>query len=642
MKNILNYSPGGSFGIGKLGEHLTITTLSLQKSELTIRLLKSFQSQIPLFRGKFLILDNGSDKKHIDNIKRYIDKSKQNIELIEAKTNLGTFGGKNYCIEFIKTEWTMFLDNDVYIDSNFLPDLHLEINRLGAHFISIPLKKPTKALEEKLKKNFSSISNQNLQDQLLNNAMQDSFILSRNCILNIETFKKTGKFDQNFFDGTGEIDFSIKIWKQGFKVVCSSTSCFITSNNYAEEQNDKINTNFILNKYNKKNYYLDFLSNEQLDFHNYLNKLEYLNDNKINIAIITDVIDWAFSNIAFNLTNIKQDKFNFMVIPYSDSQTFNDNCLRMILTLSNCQIIHFMWRGYAFNFKNNIEHYSKHLDSNYILKNYSSNKVISTCIYDHILLPNKSFSTRKSFKQIIKQNYYVSSKKLFEIYSQIKGIASPLAICQDGVDLRLFYPKNSAKFSNKYLNNQIITLGWAGNSRFGNNDHKGLHNIINPAINRLKSAGYLFKFEIADRNIIWRTQNDMPEFYNNIDILICASINEGTPNTVLEAMACGCAIVTTDVGIVREALGPHQQGFIAQRTVDDFFYKLKLLLDNKFLLSTLRLENLDYIKYWDWSIKGLELIEYFNKVADINNIHSSKIIEKPMCHQKKLQESMIF
>ena len=45
------------------------------------------------------------------------------------------------------------------------------------------------------------------------------------------------------------------------------------------------------------------------------------------------------------------------------------------------------------------------------------------------------------------------------------------------------------------------------------------------------------------------TFGDMPEWYSHIDVLICASESEGTPNPVLEALACGVPVISTHVGI---------------------------------------------------------------------------------------------
>ena len=50
-------------------------------------------------------------------------------------------------------------------------------------------------------------------------------------------------------------------------------------------------------------------------------------------------------------------------------------------------------------------------------------------------------------------------------------------------------------------------------------------------------------------------RSDMPDVYNALDVLCSASLWEGFPNTVAEAMACGVPCVVTDVGASREVVG---------------------------------------------------------------------------------------
>lgn len=50
-------------------------------------------------------------------------------------------------------------------------------------------------------------------------------------------------------------------------------------------------------------------------------------------------------------------------------------------------------------------------------------------------------------------------------------------------------------------------------------------------------------------------QKDLINVYSNLDIVVLTSINEGTPVSLIEAMASGRAVVATDVGGVRDLLG---------------------------------------------------------------------------------------
>lgn len=50
-----------------------------------------------------------------------------------------------------------------------------------------------------------------------------------------------------------------------------------------------------------------------------------------------------------------------------------------------------------------------------------------------------------------------------------------------------------------------------------------------------------------------------------VDVLLMTSLTEGSPQVIKEAMACGCPIVSVDVGDVRERMGDLDGCFIAER-----------------------------------------------------------------------------
>lgn len=136
-------------------------------------------------------------------------------------------------------------------------------------------------------------------------------------------------------------------------------------------------------------------------------------------------------------------------------------------------------------------------------------------------------------------------------------------LCPSGVDMERFtlraYP-------------ETFTAGWAGNSRAdGGTDLKGLP-IIEEAC---RLAGMPLK--VADRHDAPVPFEQMPDWYGGISVLLCASLAEGTPNPVLEALACGRPVISTDVGIVREALASGAVGEVVERTPEAFARSLTRL-----------------------------------------------------------------
>jgi len=73
--------------------------------------------------------------------------------------------------------------------------------------------------------------------------------------------------------------------------------------------------------------------------------------------------------------------------------------------------------------------------------------------------------------------------------------------------------------------------------------------------------------------------NDPSQVYSHADVLTVPSISEGFPYVVVEAMLCGAAIVATDVGGVREALG-NSGVFVRSRSPHELAQAITMLLES--------------------------------------------------------------
>lgn len=58
------------------------------------------------------------------------------------------------------------------------------------------------------------------------------------------------------------------------------------------------------------------------------------------------------------------------------------------------------------------------------------------------------------------------------------------------------------------------------------------------------------------------TPDELPSYYNALDVLLLPSLNEGLPNALLEGMACACAIVATPVGGIPDLLRDGENGVL--------------------------------------------------------------------------------
>lgn len=333
---------------------------------------------------------------------------------------------------------------------------------------------------------------------------------------------------------------------------------------------------------------------------------------KPKIAIIIDKTGWAFSNAA---EQIKKNLLNYYDIDIISTDMFGDNIIELFLLGEKYNLMFFMWRGvisWLYSDYSREQIAKLGLKQEEFLNQYVKNKNIVTGVYDHLFL--KTESERTDFILDNVKDYIVCSEKLKQIYYEYPHTKKPSMVISDGVDLKLFKMNNKHKYNN--IANKIIKIGWTGNSKFqdeNDDDLKGLQKIIKPAISDLINQGYPIQLDIADRNINFIPHNQMPDYYNNIDIYVCASRTEGHPEPILEAMACGVPIISTDVGIVPEVFGKKQKEFIIERSKDDLKNKIIKLFDKNKKIKQLSKENLKQIKKWTWKNKAEQYRIFFEK-----------------------------
>ena len=90
--------------------------------------------------------------------------------------------------------------------------------------------------------------------------------------------------------------------------------------------------------------------------------------------------------------------------------------------------------------------------------------------------------------------------------------------------------------------------------------------------------------------------NEIAEKYNSYVVYVLCSIYEGNPKTLLEAMACGCAVIGTDVPGIRSIISHKKNGLLIDNRPSSLRESiLKILSDNK-LRDTLSENAIEYIK----------------------------------------------
>ena len=89
---------------------------------------------------------------------------------------------------------------------------------------------------------------------------------------------------------------------------------------------------------------------------------------------------------------------------------------------------------------------------------------------------------------------------------------------------------------------------------------------------------YAQKLKVSDCVEFVGWQRDLIKVYSELDIVCLTSLNEGTPVSLIEAMASGKAVIATDVGGVRDLLGQDRGIVVESHNVGAFVTALLSLL----------------------------------------------------------------
>jgi len=109
------------------------------------------------------------------------------------------------------------------------------------------------------------------------------------------------------------------------------------------------------------------------------------------------------------------------------------------------------------------------------------------------------------------------------------------------------------------------------------------------------------------------------EIYNRSSIFICPSLIEGWPLPPAEAMACGCAVATTDCKGIRDYIDHMETGLISPvNDADKLANNISILLRNDELRIKLARAGRDRILSFNWE-RSTDMFERFLKSRIENN-----------------------
>ena len=157
----------------------------------------------------------------------------------------------------------------------------------------------------------------------------------------------------------------------------------------------------------------------------------------------------------------------------------------------------------------------------------------------------------------------------------------------------------------------MIFIGWFITKNIENKFYKILDkNNLN---NNVRYLGYL-------------TGENKEKIFHESDIFIYPSYKEGCPTAVIEALASGCFVISTDVAALKEVINDGENGFIVRKNNSkDIMKKIEYVL-----------KNYDIIFEKSKSIKEEALKRYESRII-IDHIHGTylELLRGDLDKQKK-------
>lgn len=205
---------------------VSIIVPSLNRKKKLFQCLKSL-SEINYHNNEILVIDNGSEKRIIDMIKKEFPK----IKLIQLFENKGAVGARNIGIKNAKGSYLCFVDSDNVVDQNFLTELVYlaesdpKIGFVGPKMYYLNNKKKIWFAGVKLNLITSKptyYSNQMDRGQF--DQVREIEHIPNVWLVKREVVNKIGLMDEIFVMTYGESDWAMRAKKVGYKIMFCPSS----------------------------------------------------------------------------------------------------------------------------------------------------------------------------------------------------------------------------------------------------------------------------------------------------------------------------------------------------------------------------------------------------------------------------------
>jgi glycosyltransferase involved in cell wall biosynthesis len=133
-------------------------------------------------------------------------------------------------------------------------------------------------------------------------------------------------------------------------------------------------------------------------------------------------------------------------------------------------------------------------------------------------------------------------------------------------------------------------------------------------LKRVKEAAKKYDLVVTGETIPWLSVEEMPLLYASAKVLLYPSFYEGFGLPIIEAMACGTPVITSNVSSMPEAGGEAAE-YVNPESVIDIENKLKFVWNDKKKRETMIKKGFIQAKKFSWQKSAEETAEVYRKLV---------------------------
>lgn len=327
---------------------------------------------------------------------------------------------------------------------------------------------------------------------------------------------------------------------------------------------------------------------------------------------------------------------------------------RFSIEKSNLGISFHVYRPYDFSFGNRLERLTKYTD---FIFNSQLNRILDSfqpdVLYGHFwnvanrlkyyalshslplfvacgegdnalekLVDSMSVKHREELVSAVQGVISVSSENKRKCIQYELALEENIAVFPNGVDETLFYPKDASVLRSKLgVSREDFLILFVG----GFIERKGAHRL-SKAINLLnnnrikvvfigKSMGGDVALPSCD-GIVYQgvvDHNLLPDYYNAADLFVLPTQKEGCSNAIVEALACGLPVVSSNRPFNSDILNDNNSILVDPDSVEEISKAIELFMNNRDVYERKKLYAVEHSRQYSIVTRASNILSFIKE-----------------------------